>query len=196
MRREEQPRVRHSVTAIVGAVVLADVERSVEQAHQRGIEQRLQRTARRAARRQEVAVAAHQHRQAVALGGEYRLPETFEAPAHHEHGVEAGERGGDLRRVAAEETVGRRRSRDVAQEDVGVAAEEVDVPVEGLSEARGGLLLRRRLVRVEHGEVDARGEDAKQRRVILHRMRGDDRQPHAARPSNTSAKRRATALAL
>src|SRR5579863_1082813 len=93
--------------------------------------------------------------------------------------------------------------RDVAQENMIVTVEQIEIPVEGRAEAGGGLLLGRRPMREEHDQVDLPRKFAKQRRVILDRMRGENRKAHhlawrrASRAaSNTRANSPATRWAV
>ena len=100
-----------------------------------------------------------------------------------------------------------RLARDVAEKDVLILRQEVDIPIELNSEAGMCLVGRRGAMGEEHRKIDLPRQLAEKRRVILNRMRGDDGEAHvgscggvqpdrsAARRSKMLPNRRATALA-
>src|SRR5262249_22105852 len=111
-----------------------------------------------------------------ASGGQGALQVGLEVPSRDQQGVEAActQVPADAWRVATGEAVRARLPGDVLKEAVGVAAGQVDVPVERSAVARPRLLRRARPVREEDMEVDDLRQRAEERRIVLHRMRCQD----------------------
>src|SRR5262245_5689132 len=101
-----------------------------------------------------------------------------------------GKRFFDMRRVAAVEAVQAWHLCDVVQEDLVIAGQEVDVPLEFDSESRFCLIILGGAVCKKDFELEALGKQPKERCIILHWMRCDDRKPHqrAARSALSRSK--------
>ena len=130
--------------------------------------------------RLELAVAPHHDGDAEALGSKGALQVGLEVPAHDEQRLEAAlaQMAADVGRIAAREAIGARPPGDVLKKAVGVARGQVHVPLEGRAEPRSRLLGRARAMGEEDMQVDRLRQLAKQRPVVLHRMRCQDGEAH------------------
>src|SRR4029078_10401668 len=104
----------------------------------------------------------------------------LQMPPHHEHSIEAtlDEPPAKVRRIAARKALEARFPRDIAEKDVLIVCQEVDIPIKTDTETSIRLIGRRGAMGKEHREIDPPRQLAEERSVVLNRMRDDDREAH------------------
>src|ERR1700759_2658596 len=126
------------------------------------------------------AVAVKKKRNSEKRAGRETEPRRNRAPAEHENHeleVAAGERrwqsGIDESKESAVDVV----RRDVAEEDVAIALQQIEIPLQRRLHVLVAIRLRAVLGAEEDGQVDRGigGEQAKKRILILNHVRRDDR---------------------
>ena len=127
-----------------------------------------------------MAVAAHEQRQALEFCRQHCLEKRFQVPALYEHGIELTfpKPLADLRRVAARETVKRRPRCYIVQKLVSVSGKQAAIPVELDAEPSLRLIGCCRAMGEKDNKIESQCERAKERRVILDRMGGDQSEAH------------------
>ena len=110
-----------------------------------------------------MTVAARKHGHALALCCKNGLAKGFQIPALDQQGVEVAlpQPGADLRRVAAREVIDTGLLRDVGKKMMGVARQQVDIPIEGNAEPCLRLVRRAGTMGEKDGEVDPVRQDPK-----------------------------------
>jgi hypothetical protein len=91
-------------------------------------------------------------------------------PSHHKKSVEMALSQGmvNLRRVTTTEAISAGAFRNIAQEERSIALKKIDVPMKSFPEPRCALLIGRRLMAVEDGQIQLALELSKQRRMVLN----------------------------
>src|SRR5205085_4702180 len=140
------------------------------------VKDRLYRSLRRGSRCQQMAVAARQHRQPQTLRGEQCLQTALLMPARQQEPIKVafGQSLADVGGVATGEAFETRMSRDVLQKAMSIAGQQVDIPGEANPEACRSLIFWRSSMAKKNRQIESPRQLAEKRRLLLHRLRGED----------------------